>query len=121
MMDLLNLRDEDNKIAFAKDMLHLDIMGEIENLMGDMNRAELAQKLNTSPAFVSKLFRGNNTINLELMAKIQRIFNAKFSIKLEPVIHSKTISLNALPMNNTINDKRQIQTVLLPSSVNVAA
>lgn len=82
IMDILNFTDAES-LAFEKEMIHLDIMEGVRQLMGDMTRRELAGKLNASPAFVSKLFKGDNVASLELMAKLQRIFNGKFKIEFE--------------------------------------
>ena len=56
---------------------------EIERLSEEknLNRKELASAIGTSASYITQLFRGNKIINLETIAKSQKLFDVKFEIK----------------------------------------
>ena len=55
---------------------------EDEMTLRNMNKKELANQLNTSPSYVTQLFRGTKTINLIKLAQLQNLFNIEFEIQL---------------------------------------
>lgn len=80
MNDFLSFDSEKERIDFKASVIQLDILNSIQKLMDqtNMTRAELAKKLNVSPAFVSRIFSGDKLINLKTIAQFQEIFNHKF-------------------------------------------
>lgn len=59
-----------------------DVVGRMESL--NITKSELASKLHTSPAYVTKLLRGDNNFTLETMVKITSVVNAELRIHLQP-------------------------------------
>jgi transcriptional regulator with XRE-family HTH domain len=54
----------------------------------EMSKKKLAELLNTSPSYVTQIFRGQKIINLLTLAKLQQIFEIEFKIISEKV-HEK--------------------------------
>ena len=51
----------------------------------NVSKAELAKRLEASPAYVTKVLRGNSNFTLETMVKIARALNAEVRVHLQPV------------------------------------
>ncbi len=87
--EILSFRNEAEKIQFEAEIFSLDIMYEVECLMKsqefDLNKTQLANKLDVSKGYLTQLFTGDKLINLKTMAKLQRIFNIKFSVSHESI------------------------------------
>jgi len=54
---------------------------EDEMTLRNMSKKELANLLNTSPSYVTQLFRGTKTINLIKLAQLQSLFDIEFEIQ----------------------------------------
>jgi len=67
-------------------MVMYRFLSEVERLCeeNDINKKQLAQKIGTSASFITQLFRGTKTLNLETVAKFQNTFDIKFEIKAKP-------------------------------------
>ncbi len=72
--------EHDSKVLMFKFLSIIEI--EMENR--GMNKKELAVLLNTSPSYVTQLFRGTKTINLVKLAQLQELFEIEFDIKAKP-------------------------------------
>jgi transcriptional regulator with XRE-family HTH domain len=59
----------------------------IEQVMDDrsMTRRELAMKIGTSASYVTQLFRGHKTANLETLAKIELALGITFEVQVSGV------------------------------------
>jgi antitoxin component HigA of HigAB toxin-antitoxin module len=69
---------EKAKLDFTEEVVeHMEKRG--------MNRVELARRLGRSPAYVTKLLRGNNNFTLQTMVQLSQSFGCQFRIHL----HSK--------------------------------
>jgi ribosome-binding protein aMBF1 (putative translation factor) len=73
--------EHDSKILMFK---FLSLI-EQEMSKSEMSKKELAALLNTSPSYVTQIFRGQKTINLLTLAKLQQIFEIEFKIVSEKV------------------------------------
>jgi ribosome-binding protein aMBF1 (putative translation factor) len=82
LQEVLRFQNNDEKLDFEAEMIHLEVMNHIRLLMEKqgMNKKMLAEKLQTSKGYVSQLFSGDKIINLKLLAKLQHIFNIQFTI-----------------------------------------
>lgn len=78
------------KAIDAKEDLELDtkmimyrFLSEVERLSEEkgLNRKELAKLTGISASYITQLFRGSKIINLETIAKFQKIFDITFEIK----------------------------------------
>jgi len=78
--------EHDSKILMFK---FLSII-EDEMALRNMSKKELANQLNTSPSYITQLFRGTKTINLIKLAQLQNLFNIEFEIKLVTKTKAKT-------------------------------
>lgn len=79
--EILKFKGEKEKVEFEMEMIHLDIMNEIEERMEGMKKKDIAKKVGTSASMITQLFAGDKIINLDLMARFQRALNFKFEIK----------------------------------------
>jgi len=95
----MNLNTDINiKNAFKKAFLSLEakedlehdtkmvmyrFLSEIEKLTEEkgINRKELAKLIGTSASYITQLYRGNRVLNLETIAKFQKVFNITFEVK----------------------------------------
>ncbi len=59
---------------------------EIFRLMeqGEISRSELARRLGTSPAYVTKILRGNANFTLATMVRLARALGAELRLQLSP-------------------------------------
>jgi plasmid maintenance system antidote protein VapI len=59
---------------------------ELHNLAehGNINRTELARRLGVSPAYITKLFRGNANFTIESMVRLARAVGARLHLHLAP-------------------------------------
>ena len=77
---LFSCEDEKERIEIKASFIQLDILDEVKKIMKEknINRTELAKKLNKSASFISQLFSGDKQLNLKMIAQFQEIFDAKF-------------------------------------------
>lgn len=63
-------------------MLMYRFLSEVERVTEEkgINRKTLAKMLNTSPSYITQLFRGNKIINLEMLAKMEKVLGISFDI-----------------------------------------
>ncbi len=89
--NLLSFKDNDEKLDFETEIIHIEIINQILNLMEDKNisKAYLARVLGTSKSYITQLFTGDKILNLKLLAKLQRIFNIKFNISCKDLENEK--------------------------------
>ena len=59
-----------------------DVCRQMESL--GLTRADFARKLNKTPAYVTKLLRGNNNFTLQKMVEVARALDAEVRIHLQP-------------------------------------
>jgi hypothetical protein len=81
LQSALKFNSDEEKLQFEAEMLHLNTMKIVEKLMIDhnMNKKDLALKLDSSPSYITQLFTADKLINYKTLAKLQRIFNVNFS------------------------------------------
>jgi len=79
--------EHDSKILMFK---FLSII-EDEMILRNMSKKDLANHLNTSPSYITQLFRGTKTINLIKLAQLQSIFSIEFEIQLVNKAKKKSI------------------------------
>ena len=110
--EIVKFNNDEEKIEFEATMIHLDIIDEIIGLMEEcnMNYTELAELLDVSKSYISKLFAGDRLINMKMLAKIQRIFNVSLSTNFRKDIeeYAEEIHIENEQFNNiySIDDKK---------------
>jgi ribosome-binding protein aMBF1 (putative translation factor) len=67
-------------------MIMYRFLSEVEQIadIRGLNRKELAALIGTSASYLTQLFRGIKLINMETIAKFQKVFNITFDIKAIP-------------------------------------
>jgi len=87
--DLFSFKSKEEEIEHEARMIMFRFLSEIEKLNGKpMKRKDLAKALETSPSYITQLFRGDKLINLTMLARIQDVFNITFEIKAKSVVSS---------------------------------
>lgn len=57
----------------------------VERMKGDsVSRSELARRIGKSPAYITKLLRGDNNFTLHTMVKLARVLDCQLSTHLHP-------------------------------------
>lgn len=84
-IELLNKHHEEFNLEMEKTMIQMRFMSEVEKLMEiqNVNKKQLAERIGTSASYITQLFRGNKTLNLETVAKFQHVFGYKFGIEIK--------------------------------------
>lgn len=64
------------------EILSFRFISEIDRLMEqeNMTKKELAQLLGTSASYITQLFKGDKLLNMEILARIECIFEVQFAI-----------------------------------------
>ena len=98
MKDVFTFENDDEKLQFEAEMIHLDIMNEVRMLMNlhGVNKTELAKRLKTSKGYVTQLFSGDKLINLKTIAKIQQIFDVRLTKKFVKKSNADKVAENAV-------------------------
>ncbi len=102
--ELLKIQDEKEDIKFQTQMLMYRFLSEVEILAEEhkMTRKELAQKTGTSPSYITQLYRGNKPLNIETIAKFQKVFDVTFEIKAKPNNKAKIPEGNQIPVKRNV-------------------
>jgi len=95
----LKFANQDDKAEHDSKILMFKFLSIIEDKMAlrNMSKKELAQLLNTSPSYVTQLFRGTKTINLMKLAQLQSLFNIEFEIGFVNKTKKKSNKSNTKP------------------------
>ncbi len=78
---LLTESNEEEGVHHDAYMLMAGFLSEIERvqLIIGVNRKELAEKIGTSPSYLTQVFRGDKPLNFYTLAKIQRALKIRFN------------------------------------------
>ncbi len=82
--DVLNTDSAEEKVELETLVLSAKFLSEIERIRHERGilKKELAEMIGTSPSHVTQLFRGDKTINLKTIAKLQLALGISFDIKI---------------------------------------
>ena len=87
--DLFAFKSKDEENEHEAKMIMFRFLSELEKLNGKpIKKKELAKALETSPSYITQLFRGDKLINLPTLAKIQNAFDFTFEITAKPNVLS---------------------------------
>ena len=80
--DIFSFSDDNERLEHEADMISLKIAMSIERLIEEHNltKKEFAQKIGTSPAYITQVLRGDKRINMVFLAKVLQNFNVTFDI-----------------------------------------
>ncbi len=109
----------ENSIEFVAETIHADFICLVEQIMKEqgLSYKELAEKLGTSKGYVSQLFSGKKLVNLEMIARLQKVLDIHFEI-----VPRKKIT-QQVPVNlfHSMWSKQPNSFKLLPSYSNLEA
>lgn len=76
---ILKIKNKHEKIELITEMIHLNIMNKVANLMRQrsINKTQLAEKLNVSKRYITRLFTADKILNLKLIARMQEVLNGR--------------------------------------------
>ena len=106
----------ENDDAFWTEKNILDFTSKLFQLMEHRNisKKELAERLGTSQAYITKIFRGNANFTLASMTKLVRSLDAKLEIQIVPkeenVTHWFKVLKNGIQEKPTILKNWQFET-----------
>lgn len=83
---ILSFKNEEEELYHESRMIMFRILSEVERLCEEngMKKKDLAKAIGTSPSYVTQLFNGDKLINLETIAKLQKVFNIVFHLEAKP-------------------------------------
>lgn len=97
---------EQLKLDFAQQL-------EIRRLSVNMSYADFARTLDTSPSYVTKVFRGDTNLTMESMVKLARVTNGKIDIR---IINEDAV-VNPLPWLNLAPQHGQRASIVSAAAV----
>lgn len=92
--DLLSFKDDAELIEHEADMISLRIALEIKRVLEDkhISKKDFAKLIDTSPAYVTQVLRGDKKINMVFLAKVVKKLNITFDFRFKD--HDDTESAN---------------------------
>ncbi len=112
---LFEFNTEKEEIEHLTNVLSMAFLSNIEELMerSNMSRKQLAEKVGTSASYITQLFRGDKLLNLEMIAKFQKVFDVSFEIRtidnqIQESVNSADV--NVLPDFKSYSSIHQFQT-----------
>lgn len=89
--DLLSFKSLEEEIKHNSQMIMYRFLSEIEILCEEkhMSKKELAERIGTSASYITQLYRGNKPLNIETIAKFQKVFDITFEIKAKSNLQSE--------------------------------
>ncbi|HVU96905.1 MAG TPA: helix-turn-helix transcriptional regulator [Puia sp.] len=81
---LFSFSDTGEKLEHRAQMISFRILSEVEKVCEEQNikMKDLAKMVNTSPSYITQLFRGNKQINTAFMARFEEAMNMIFAFSL---------------------------------------
>jgi transcriptional regulator with XRE-family HTH domain len=78
----LHQATEEEQINLDEYMLMAKYLSEIENILIEksLTKKALANKIGTSPSYLTQVFRGDKPLNFKTLAKIQTVLNIHFEV-----------------------------------------
>jgi ribosome-binding protein aMBF1 (putative translation factor) len=80
--ELLGFKNREDQWGHDAQMLMFQFMGLVDEKMKEegISKKELANKINTSTAYLTQLFKGDKKLNFKTLAKLQDVLNIRFEI-----------------------------------------
>lgn len=97
-------------LAYYKEDLLLNIATRIIDTLEsqNMNRVQLAKKMNVTPAYITKILRGHTNLSIESLAKVAFALDLKWECKLIP--QNKKIGIYKLQDDFVSKKRIQVET-----------
>ncbi|MDP1726585.1 MAG: helix-turn-helix transcriptional regulator [Bacteroidota bacterium] len=99
-------------IKHEKQVIMFRFLSEIERLADErgINRKTLAKLINTSASYLTQLYRGTKPLNIETIAKLQKVLDVKFEIIATPSNWQPSVSKSTY---------KEIESQLYPNSMSI--
>jgi hypothetical protein len=83
---LFSFSNDEEKLEHRAQMISYRILSEVEKFcdLHNMKMKDLAKMIDTSPSYVTQLFRGNKQVNMNFMAKFEEVTQMLFDFTLMP-------------------------------------
>lgn len=117
LQGLFQPRSEEKEIEHDSLMLMAAFLSEIELFQEkkSVSRKELAEKINTSPSYLTQVFRSRKPLNFLTLAKIKRALGLRFEVRAFE-IEPGSLNTIASPVYKQINARDLVnQAILLES------
>jgi len=112
---LFEFEDKKDLIDHKAHMIMFRCLSEIEKITGgNLSKKELSNLVETSPSYITQLFRGDKLLNLLMLAKFELALDSEFDITLRKISSEKkteneiVISKNANPISFEIQRRLTI-------------
>lgn len=81
--NLNSIFENTDKLELETSLLALSFLSEIERLMSEsgISQKEFAKNIGVSASYITQLFRGHKTPNLEVLTKMSLFFDKVFKVK----------------------------------------
>lgn len=89
--DLFNECSYEDRVASLADVLALQFLGLVDRKMEmeRISKKQLAEKIGTSAAFITQLFRGDRKPNWNILAKMSMELGLEFKVMTEELLQEK--------------------------------
>ncbi|HBG58049.1 helix-turn-helix domain-containing protein [Proteiniphilum sp. UBA5259] len=80
--DLFSYKSKKEEIEHEAKMIMFRLLSSFEKIMDrPIQKKEIAEAINTSPSYVTQLFKGDKLINFITLAKLEKAFDFTFDIE----------------------------------------
>lgn len=80
--DLFSFKSEKEELEHEAKMIMFRILSSFEKMIDrPIQKKEIAEAINTSPSYVTQLFKGDKLINFVTLVKLQNAFDFTFQIE----------------------------------------
>ncbi|ARK10382.1 helix-turn-helix transcriptional regulator [Fibrella sp. ES10-3-2-2] len=110
--DLFTFANETQADEHEAQMIAFRFLSEVQKAMElrGLSRKELAKQVNTSASYITQIFRGDKLPNFDLLARMQRVLDITFDIRLThdcPIVSYQAEQSVVLPVLSNRTATRQ--------------
>lgn len=106
-------KEAEERDEFLTELAILEFTSQLNRLMKEKNisKVELARRLGTSPAYVTKVFRGDANFTMHSMVKLARVLGGRFvpgvveNIAAAPQVKNNVIPFPTVVYKTASNEK----------------
>ena len=112
LQSLKSSKTEEELIERESLILQANYLSEIERISKEngFSRKDLAKKINTSPSYLTQVFRGDKPLNFSTLAKIKRALNLKFEVTASVQCKEDILA----PLKKQVQIKKSASSILKP-------
>lgn len=80
--DIFSFSSEKEELEHEAKMIMFRLLSNFEKILDQpIQKKEIAEAINTSPSYITQLFKGDKLINMITLAKLQKAFDFTFEIE----------------------------------------